>query len=124
MAYLYHAAPLKVFLLIKAGGLKALSKGGKAGTYLCASSDLNGATTLQRRANDVVFRIDTTNDPGWYQEGAGQAEWRKDSGVAVASLTCQRFQAKPRHHQQFRSVNAHEVEYGIKQGKKDPIETK
>ena len=122
--YLYHAAPLSVFLLIKAGGLKALSKGGKNGTYLCASSDLNGATTLGRRANDVIFRIDTTGDLLWYQEGAGQAEWRKNSGVGVISLTCRRYQAKVGHHQQWRSLNAHEVEYLIKEGKKGPVETK
>jgi hypothetical protein len=124
--YLYHAAPLKVFLLIKAGGLKALSKGGRAGTYLCASDQEGGATTLERRANDVIFRIDTTGDDGWYEEGAGKNEWRKDSAVAPGSLKCRRFQKKAPNRQNtaYDTIDDYVTKYGIKAFKDKVLETK
>jgi len=124
--FLYHAAPLKVFLLIKEGGLKALSVGGRDGNYLCASSKESGAATLQARANDVIFRIDSNGDDAWYEQGAGKSEWRRDSGVPPEKLTCRRNQKKAPNHQnnEWISVDDYQAKYGIITHKGNVMESK
>jgi hypothetical protein len=126
--HLFHAAPLKVFLLIKEGGLKALSTGGaKDGMpYLCASAEEKGVACLKPTASDVVFRISTMGDPSWYQEGAGKSEWRKKHSVAPAALDCRRSLPKTGHKDNaWLSIADYEKRYGIQaKANGDPIETK
>lgn len=118
--FLYHAAPLEFFLLIMKGGLLPLSTGGSgSGKYLCASASVDGATTKNQRANDVVFRIDTIGDDTWQPEGAGRLEWRKRGEVLPNRLRCRRFiQKKGWKNNGFLRLNTYKIYLGIIQGKR------
>jgi RNA:NAD 2'-phosphotransferase (TPT1/KptA family) len=92
-AYLYHATPRETLPLVAEGGLKALSVGGSDKPYLCMSGVEDGATTLQRRASDIVFRVASSrlNAQDWKQSGAGKQEWRSFNGIPPGLLEYRRF---------------------------------
>lgn len=57
------------------------------------SGQLAGATTLERRASDVVFRVNTANLNAalWNSSGAGAAEWRGTETIPAANLQWRKF---------------------------------
>jgi hypothetical protein len=93
--YLYHATSSEVAPLVTANGLLCRSKGNKDDNtlYLCMSAQESGATTLQRKANDVIFRVVYTdlNSSAWKAIGAGQKEWRGTEPVGVNKLEYRRY---------------------------------
>ncbi|MEQ9486410.1 eCIS core domain-containing protein [Coleofasciculus sp. F4-SAH-05] len=88
---LYHGAPSKYYDEIKKSGLKPLS-GRDDDKYLCMTTDLNGVATLERKANDIIYKVETKllNEEDWYKEGAGYKEWRSRSSVSANLLQCRR----------------------------------
>lgn len=93
--YLYHATSSEVAPLVAANGLLCLSSGSKDDPtlYLCMSAQESGATTLQRKANDVIFRVrfDDLNSSAWKVKGAGQAEWRGTEPIEAGKLEYRRY---------------------------------
>lgn len=91
--FLYHAAPLEAALKIANTGLKPMSKGGRPKAYLCMSAVEEGATTLQRKASDIVFRVAGAklNKSEWEKSGAGKEEWRSEKEIDKGLLECRRF---------------------------------
>lgn len=91
-AYLYHAAPHSAALLISTSALQPRS-GPADALYLCMSGTLQGATTLQRRASDIVFRVSRNNLTAarWSKHGAGMEEWRGTETIAPADLEWRRY---------------------------------
>ena len=49
-----------------------MSVGGEGNSYLCMSSDIHGARTLNSKASDVIFRVNTSslNRDNWKTIGA------------------------------------------------------
>ncbi len=90
--YLYHATLKENAASIARTGLQPRSKGGQEEAYLCMSGSEQGATTLGRRANDVIFRVKSSslNALTWNYAGAGKEEWRSDIGIPAADLQYRR----------------------------------
>ncbi len=91
--YLYHATAFGNAVSIARNGLQARSVGGSEVPYLCMSGELSGATTLERRASDIIFRVssDKLDRKIWSKSGAGKSEWRSTSGVNKGKLEYRRF---------------------------------
>lgn len=89
--YLYHATPKENAASIARNGLQTRS--GQDEAYLCMSGSEQGATTLGRRANDIIFRVKSSslNALSWNYSGAGKEEWRSDVGIPAADLQYRRF---------------------------------
>ena len=92
---LYHATSSEVAVLVAAGGLQCRSKGDKDDDtlYLCMSAEESGATTLQRKANDVIFRVafDQLNSSAWKAAGRGQKEMRGTEEISFDKLEYRRY---------------------------------
>ena len=92
-SYLYHASNATTAQLINQSGLKALSVGGEDQPYLCMSGKLEGATTLDRKASDVIYRVSSSklHPRLWRKSGAGKEEWRSNYGIPASLLESRRF---------------------------------
>jgi hypothetical protein len=90
--YLYHSAPYEAAHDIATSGLEPRS-GPRDDQYLCMSGSQTGATSANRKASDVIFRVNTrqTAENGWVLEGAGEREWRSRQVVPPQFLTWRRF---------------------------------
>jgi hypothetical protein len=86
-AKLYHATPIENAINITEVGLQPRS-GPDADKYISMSGKETGATTLSRKASDVVFRV-KSNDldkTKWKKQGAGSNEWRGTESIDKSSL--------------------------------------
>lgn len=85
--YFYHATGTESFKSIQKQGLIPLS-GKPDDRYLCMSASLAGATTLNGKATDVIFRVETKklNSAAWEMKGAGYKEWRGTETIPPENL--------------------------------------
>jgi hypothetical protein len=93
--HLYHATSSEIAILVAKNGLQCRSKGNKGDDtlYLCMSAVESGATTLQRKANDVIFRATYAdlNSSAWKATGAGEKEWRGTEPIGADKLMYRRY---------------------------------
>ncbi|MBN3895955.1 MAG: DUF4157 domain-containing protein [Nostoc sp. NOS(2021)] len=91
--YFYHATSKANARAIAQNGLQPRSVGGQQGTYLCMSGVRNGATTKERAASDIIFRVKSSNlnAQSWTKQGAGTEEWRSTAGVPGNLLEYRRY---------------------------------
>lgn len=87
--YLYHATPNRNAQMIANNGLEPRSGNNK---YLCMSAREKGARTLGGRANDIIFRVESTNlnSAQWTASGVGDREWRSTTRIEPRFLEYRR----------------------------------
>jgi hypothetical protein len=91
VTHLFHATSHEnAFLIVRGVGLEPRSGGG---TYLCMSASEKGATTLERKATDVIFCVSVAHLTlaNWHEEGAGEKEWRGTDTIPIANLIYRRY---------------------------------
>ena len=109
--YLYHATPKTNAQGIVDNGLEPRSVGGEDTKYLCMSGTEDGAVTLGARANDVIFRVNSSLLTAglWGERGAGKKEWRGTEKISADFLEYRRNLAKTGFETAWRDKNEYPI---------------